>query len=197
MRMQGSTVPAAVRRAVRLTARVRNHPELGPRIPAVVARGVFLLVCAGLAVAVLPQGFWFVVALLLAALGAAMPRTLAAWFFIALLGVNQAVHDPAILDWRFFVLLAGLHLVHVLAAQVLPLPIGAWVQVRVYARPLIRFAVIQLPAQLFALLMIEVFPRGGAPHLGVPLFAVIGGAALVALALVLIIPLLRERTNYR
>jgi hypothetical protein len=176
--------------------RLVRVPELGMRVPAVTPRAVFALVCVALCVIELRFGFVFVIALLLAAVTVVLPRLLTAWAFLLLLAGNQAIQDPSAHDWKFFVLLAGLHLVHVLASQLLVLPARGWIQLRVFAKPLRRFLIIQIAAQFTAaLVLLLLLPRTASLHLSVPVLGIVGAGALVALAIVLIAPLVREKSR--
>jgi hypothetical protein len=176
--------------------RLGRVPDLGLRVPAFTPRAVFALLSVALCVIELRFGFVFVVALLLAAVAVVLPRFLTAWAFLLLLAGNQAVQDPSTHEWKFFVLLAGLHLVHVLASQLLVLPARGWIQLRVFAKPLRRFLIIQIAAQLTAVLvLVALLPRTASLHLSLPALGIVGAGALVALAIVLIAPLVREKSR--
>ena len=176
--------------------RLGRVPELGLRVPGFTPRAVFALLSIALCVIELRVGFVFVVALVLAAVTMVLPRLLTAWAFLLLLAGNQAVQDPSTHEWKLFVLLAGLHLVHVIASQLLVLPARGWIQLRVFGKPLKRFLVIQVAAQLTAaLVLLVLLPRTASLHLSLPALGIVGAGALVVLAIVLIAPLVREKSR--
>jgi hypothetical protein len=173
---------------------LRGVPDIGWRVPGLVVRAAVAIVAVLLCVLCYRSPFWLVVGLLLSGLAVVLPRLMAAWALMLFLAASLLPHDPT-LSLRFVALLAGLHLLHVLAAQTVQLPCRCWVQVRALARPLLRFAVIQLPVQGMAVTVLLLVPRSGAAHRALPAFGVIGAVALVILALLLAAPLLRERTR--
>jgi hypothetical protein len=177
--------------------RPRIVPELGARIPGYATRVAFVAVAAPLCFDRYPTGFWLVVGLALTAGAVAAPRHLYAWALLLLLGASQLSRDPSPYDWHFFVLLAGLHLLHVLAASTLAYPWRSWVQLAAIRPPLRRYLAIQVPVQLVALLTLSLLapsPDGGA-HVTVPAVGIVGAAALVLITLRLIVPMLRERAR--
>ncbi|MCU1477892.1 MAG: hypothetical protein JWQ64_2585 [Subtercola sp.] len=167
-------------------------PDIGFRMPGGVVRILLAAVGVGLCLIGIPLGFWFVVGLTLTALALAAPPLLGAWGLIVLLALATLTRPETAFDVRFFVLLAGIHLLHVLGAQTLVLPLRAWAQVAVLRAPLLRFVVVQVPVQILAFVVLLLAAPGG-PSATVPIAAVVGAMALGAVVLVLIVPLLRER----
>lgn len=179
--------------------RVRSVPRIGARVPGFVPRALIAVLGAVLCVVCQLSGFWLAVGLVLTGLAVVVPRRLAAWALLLFLGASRLPHDPSSLDWRFFVLLAGLHLLHVLAALTLETPSRSWVQLDVFRRPLLRFLAIQVPVQLVAVLVLVVLgpdPNGGR-DVTLPGVGVAGAAALLIVTLLLAVPLLRERARRR
>ncbi|TQM02867.1 hypothetical protein [Pseudonocardia kunmingensis] len=175
--------------------RVRPRPAMGPWIPAAAARVALGVVGVLLCLERLPPGFVLVAGLGLLGAAVAVPRWATAWVLLLLLAGTQLRELPSAQDGRFYLLLAGLHLVHVLAAQALALPWRGRVQLAVLRRPLLRFVAVQVPVQataFAALALLAPGPDGAAPFV-LPVAGVAGGAALVAVTVVLIVPLLRER----
>jgi hypothetical protein len=174
--------------------RVRPVPEMGFRVPAAVARAMLGVVGVLLCLERLPSGFWFAVGIALTGAAVAVPRLLTAWPLLLLLGGTQLFQQPSPQDGHYFLLLAGLHLLHVLAAQTLALPWRGWMQPGVLGRPLLRFAAVQVPVQAVALAVLTLLaPRpDGTAQVLLPAVGIVGGAALVVLTLLLIVPLLRE-----
>jgi hypothetical protein len=167
-------------------------PDIGLRMPGGAVRILLAAVGVGLCLIGIPLGFWFVVGLALTALALAAPPLLGAWGLIVLLALATLTRPETAFDVRFFVLLAGMHLLHVLGAQTLVLPLRAWAQVAVLRAPLLRFVVVQVPVQILAFVVLLLAAPGG-PSEAVPLAAVVGAVALGTVVLVLIVPLLRER----
>jgi hypothetical protein len=168
-------------------ARPADLPAADAWIPAPAVRVVLVLVGALLSLAVYGAGGWLAFGIVLALLAAWQPDYLLTWPLIVFLAIGQLDHRPT-LSWRVLVLLAGLHLLQLLASLALMLPWRAWVQPAVFKRPLLRFAAIQIPVQLLAvvaLLLLAPNARGQRP-LTAPEFTVIGAAALAALALLLL-----------
>lgn len=181
------------------SVRVRRLPEIGARVPGVVTRVAVGVVGALLCLDRFPPGFFLVIGLVLTAIAVVRPRTLAAWALLLVLAASQLLRDPSPLDVRFFVLLAGMHLLHLLAAQTLALPWRGWVQVAAFRRPLLRFLVIQIPVQVvafLALLLLAPRPDGSAAVV-VPVAGIVGAAALVVLTLLLVVPLLSDVVHTR
>jgi hypothetical protein len=173
----------------------RPVPEIGGWIPGSVLRAALGVVGVLLCLDRFPQGFWFVVGLVLTGAAVAVPQWLTAWALLLLLGASQVLAQPSPHDGRFFLLLAGLHLLHVIAAQTLALPWRGRVQLAVLRRPLLRFVAIQAPVQavaVAALTLLAPRPDGGA-SIVLPAVGVAGAGALVVITVLLIVPLLRER----
>jgi hypothetical protein len=175
------------------SVRLKSLPELGARLPGWVPRAAFglvaLLVCADR----FGFGFWFFAGAVLTVVAVALPRFLAAWGLVLLLGASQAFRAPGAWDWHFFALLAALHLLHVIAAQTLVLPVRGWIQLAVFRRPLLRWVLIQLPVQLVALVAFLLLAPDRISAL--PAIGIAGAAALVVAAALLVVPLLRERAR--
>jgi hypothetical protein len=167
-------------------------PEIGVRVPLVALRATIAVLGAALSLVEL-QGFWLVVGFILSAGAALAPRFLSAWLLILVLGVSIFWQTPSPENWRFYIVLAGIHLVHVLAAQALSVPVTAWLQLRVLVRPLRRYVVIQVISQALAVLVLVV--TAGAHNISLPVLGILGAVALIAIALVLVIPLLREKAR--
>ena len=85
-------------------------------------------------------------------------------------------------------LLAGVHLLHVLAALTLGLPWRSWIQPSVFTRPLLRFVAIQIPVQLLAVVTLLLLAPNAHGHrpLTVAEFTIIGAVALAGLTVMLL-----------
>lgn len=170
-------------------SRVRAQPvvAMGPWIPAGVFRAALGAVGILLCLQRLPWGFWTAVGFALTAAAVAVPRVPTAWCLLLLLAATQLFEQPAPQDGRFFLLLAGLHLLHVLAAQALALPWRGRVQLAVLRRPLLRFVAVQVPVQVaaFGALALLAPGAGGAAATVLPAVGIAGAAALVLLTVVL------------
>jgi hypothetical protein len=127
-----------------------------------------------------------------------VPYRLGPWGAILVVGVGQFTRDAS-LNWQCFVLLAGLHLLHVVGAMTAGIPWRSWVQLAVFRLPLLRFIAIQIPTQLVAWLALEVLAPNSHGHRPVSWagFGLIGAIALAGLALLLVVPLLADRSPRR
>jgi hypothetical protein len=164
-------------------------PGAGTLVPALALRAVFVIV--GLLLSVVDYGFtgWLAVGIVICIAAAWSPRNLLAWVLILYLAAGRLAQHAS-LSWRFLVILAGVHLLHVLGAFALELPRRSWVQPRVFAGPLRRFLVIQIPTQLLAILALALLapkPDGHRP-LTIAEFGVVGALALAGLAILLVGP---------
>jgi hypothetical protein len=179
---------------VRVRARVRA--AMGPWLPAVVVRVALGVVGALLCLERLPPGFWLVAGLGLLAAAVAVPRWATAWVLLLLLAGTQLLEPPSAEDGRFFLLLAGLHLLHVLAAQALALPWRARLQAAILRPPLLRFAAVQIPVQAVAFAALALLAPGpDGVRAALPALGIAGGAALVVVTVLLASPLLGERSG--
>ncbi len=162
-------------------------PVRDARIPGVSIRIALVAVAVVLLWVVFSTDGWFVVGALLALLAAWAPYYLLGWLLILMLALGELGRQPT-LSWRILVLLAGVQLLHVLSALALELPWRGWLQPAVFAHPLLRFAAIQIPVQLLAVVALLLLAPNAHGHrpLTVTAFAVIGAVALAILALLLL-----------
>jgi hypothetical protein len=166
-----------------------DMPAVGARIPGVAVRAAFAITGAVLALVDYGPNGWLAFGIVLSVAAAVAPETLIGWLVILFLMAGQLARH-ADLTWRFLVLLAGLHLLHVLASLALGLPWRSWIQPTVFVAPLRRFLLIQIPTQLFAVVALLLLAPSHDGHrpLTVAASAVVGGAALAGLAVLLIRP---------
>ena len=152
---------------------------LAPRIAIVVvgATGSLLLI---------PAPFSFI-AVVFALLGAVLPTSLGTWIAAALIGFAQLARTPDASDWRPYAALAGVHLLHVIGSLTLVVDPFGRMQLRVFARPLRRWILIQLPAQA-ALAIVLLIEASHGIHPGVlsGLFAIVAAVALGVIAVLII-----------
>jgi hypothetical protein len=175
---------------------LRVFPSVGPRAPGVVARLMPAVVGAPLCVVAYQQPALLGVALALLVLMVVRQHPPALWVFIVLLAGSRLQHHHASLEWRFFVLLFGLHLVDVLKRVAMAVPLRGWLQLAVLRRPLLRFMVIQLAVQpVSAVALWLLAPDAHGRPLTFAFFGVLGAVALVVVTLVLVTPLVRERST--
>lgn len=151
-------------------------------VPALVLRAVLVGV-VGVAAAVLlgSTPLWAGIAVLLALVFAAVPRSLAAWPAAGLLalGVVLSSPDPS----RTAMAVFAVHLVHVLAGVLLVAPAFSWIRLDALLPALRRFAVVQVVAQICAL-AIALLPVTGpsVPGTGLGGLAPLGGVLVLAAA---------------
>jgi len=173
-------MPAATpTRAEHATSRVHGS------VPAATPRIVLAVVAAVLCATQLTFGLWFVVAVILAVLSLIVPRLLTAWAFVLVVGLSMLFREPSVTDWRPYLLLAGVHLVHLYAAQCVVTPVRGRVQLRVLLRPLRAFLIVQVPSQFVLALVLWLHRPDAVGWSGnaVPLLAAVGALALVVLTL--------------
>lgn len=169
-------------------------PRIGVSVPGWIVRAAFATVGIGLTVVCYQPPLW-IVGTGLTGWGVVAPRRLVAWLLLPFLAASQLTRHPAVFNWRFMMLLAGLHLLHVLAAQLRQLPWRITVQLAALARPLLRFVAIQVPVQLVAIAILALLaPESqGSQRLLVTGLGIAGSGALLVTALLLVVPLMRDR----
>ena len=177
-----------------VSARNLGMPRIGVSMPGWIVRTVFAVVGCGLTVVCYQPPLWIVGAGL-TGWAVVAPRRLVAWLLLPFLAASQLTRHPAPLNWRFMMLLAGLHLLHVLAAQIRQLPWRITVQLAAFTQPLVRFVAIQVPVQLVAIAVLALLaPEStSSRRLLVTGFGIAGSGALLVTALLLVVPLMRDR----
>jgi hypothetical protein len=174
--------------------RVRQAPRLGARVPGWVLRGVLAMVGIVLCLSQLSlgtAGFWAWVGIGITGVAVVFPATPAAWLLMLMLGISVLPRVPSPADPRIYLLIAGIHLLHLIASYARVVPARGWIQLRVFAAPLRRYLLVQLPVQGAALVALAVFaPRIGEHPTAIPALGIVAGIALIGLALVLIVPLI-------
>lgn len=160
-------------------------------IPASVVHVAVAAVSVTLAISLVPVTFWAIVAIALGITAAAAPRLYTAWAFNGLLALMQLTRDVSAADWQPYVLLAGLHLMHVLASLALVVPLRGMIDARAFTRVLRRFVIVQLPCQAL-LAGVLVVTASEAFTIAIPALAPIGAVALIVLAAVFVVPLVRR-----
>jgi hypothetical protein len=167
----------------------RELPAGSAWIPAITVRIAGFVLGVLLSVVEHGLGGWMVVGVLFSFIAAWEPRTMIGWLLILFFAVGQISHHDT-LDWQLLVMLAGLHLLHVLSSLELELPWRSWVSPAVLLTPLLRFVLIQIPCQLLAVAAMLLLEPGSGGHrpLDTTVVAVIGVAALLGLAMLLLAP---------
>lgn len=178
--------------------RVRPAPHIGVRVPGWALRAVIAVVGIGLCFGQLPDGFaggfWFWFGIVLAVTATVFPTTPAAWALMVLLGASVLVRVPSPVDPRLYLLIAGIHLLQLLAAYARVVPAAGRVQLQAFSAPIRRYIIVQLPTQLVAAIVLFAFaPAANRQWPTIPVLGVVAGAALVALTLVFIVPLIRSQ----
>lgn len=175
---------------------LRGLPQLGPRMPAVALPAIIGVLSLGLSVVSYGAAAGIPIGILLAVASPWAPYRLGPWGAILVIGLGQFTREPS-LHWQSFVLLAGLHLLHVLGSLTAGIPWRSWVQLTVLRLPLLRFVAIQIPTQLLAGLTLAVLAPNSHGHRPVSWagFGLIGAVALAGLALLLVTPLIAERSR--
>jgi hypothetical protein len=171
-------------------------PGARATVPGVAVRIGFVVAAALLLGLDFGFGGWLVIGILLAIAAAVAPQTMLGWAVILMLAIGRLQHSAS-LSWQLLVLMAGLHLLHVLAALMLELPWRSWVQPAVFRAPLLRFAALELPTQGVAVVVLLLLAPGHAGHRPVTAggFALVGALALAVLAVALLVPRAGEQSG--
>jgi hypothetical protein len=174
------------------TATPRFRPRVRFAVPASVIRLVIAGVCVGLSFAIIGWQPIIAVALFLTLATLVFPKTPAAWalgVFLALFSLGAFGAAPS---WKFFVVLAGAHLLHIIGMTLAWLPIGGPVQLRVIGRLLRPFLIIQVPAQLVSLVVLNILSgKTMVAALISPAFGIVAAVGFVLLVLFVVLPMLR------
>jgi hypothetical protein len=169
------------------------RPAVGPTISVGAIRLAMAIIMAGLCVAVIGFSLLLALGLFLAAAALAFPKIPSVWALALLLAVVGLGPIGQMPEWRFFVVLAGVHALHQFGMTLAWLPITGRVQLRVVARAVRSYLIIQVPAQLVSYVVLVVLT--GAPivsRLSSPLFGLVAAVALLALAAMILVPVLRR-----
>lgn len=159
-------------------------PPVGAWVPGWAPRAAAVVLAAALGATVTTHPLWLTAVVALAVVAAVLPRTSLGWALILLLAASELVGPSG--DWTFHALLAGLHALHLLGAQALVWPVTGRVQLAVLAGPLRRFALVQIPAQALAVALRALLGPDGSAGPGLPLAGILGAAALVLVALLVV-----------
>ena len=167
-----------------------SFPDIGPTVPALALSALTFVAGAGAGFLVLGVSGWLVVALLLALGAAAVPRGPFAAILIVLLAValvagGRPGYAPPLIG-----LLAAGHLLVAVGSLSAWLPRRASVQLAVLRRPLLRYLVVQVAAQVVAFAVLALIRPAGA-EAGSVWLGLVGAIAALALAAVVAPLLLR------
>lgn len=163
--------------------------RLGFALPGWSIRAVFAAIALGVCAMQGVPGFWLAVVLLLTGAAVVVPRWLTAWPLIAVLSFTVLL-VPGAARLRDLLLVAALHLLHLCASWMLVVPPTASVQPSALLGSARRFVLIQVPVQLLGVVVLWL--SGAMERFPAPVLAVLAGAAVVGLVLVLAGPLLRR-----
>lgn len=186
---EGTVAPVASVEGGSPTDRSPVRIELGAWMPLPLLRVAFVAVaCLAFAVAPLPYAL---AAVVLAIVGAALPAGLLGWGAAVVIAMAQLLNPGALTDPRPYLALLAVHLLHVLAGLILVLPARGRLQLRALAAPARRFVLIEVVAQ--PLLALALWARAADVPLGVGGDAVAIGAAVCAVAIVVLLWVLARR----
>ncbi|MEN0085944.1 MAG: hypothetical protein AAGC66_14365 [Leifsonia sp.] len=160
---------------------------LGVRtLPGWAVRVLFAAVALSLLLVGVPEGPWTAIGALLVGVSVWRPRWMTAWVLAGVLLLSSLV-EPGTLTLRVLALVAGVHALHVLGSWMLAVPSAARLQPAVLLPSLRRYLLVQVPVQVATVALLVAGQRAS-----VPLLAAVTGVALVALAAMLLPPLLRR-----
>jgi hypothetical protein len=131
-----------------------------------------------------------VIAVALAVIGAFVPGSLGTWGCALMIGLAHLSHSADVGDWRPYATLAVVHLLHVVGGLAMVVPWRARIQARALRRPLVRWAVIQVPAQLVLVGVLLASTSLRREHLfdapTAAVFAVVAAVCLAVIAVLLV-----------
>jgi hypothetical protein len=163
--------------------RVRADFRLGPAVP-----GLVLPLAVGLlglaASLIVLQDLLLVIGAGLSVVAAVRVRTAVPWLLIAVLAVGQLVRDPGGLDVELPALVLVLHLLVVLVLQARTVPVRARVQLAALWPSVRAFALVQVPVQALAAVLL--ITQDGLE--AVPVASTVGALLLVLVAGLLVVP---------
>lgn len=155
-------------------------------VPAMAPRVLSLVIGGTAAVLLVPEPF-AVIGVALAVLGAVIPASLGVWGTAAVIALAQLAHAPDAADWHPYAALACVHLLHVVGAIAFVVEPTGTMQVRVFARPLLRWVTIQVPAQVVLAAALALSSSGMARSSWLPgVFALVAAAAVAVFVVVLL-----------
>ena len=131
-------------------AAIRPRPRIGPHVRGWSFRLATAAVGGSLAVALL-SGPLLWLALVLLAIGCAVPRIPTVWAASFVLSTALLAGPADALDWRRPAVVAGVHLLHLAASFSMVVPLADRVALAALATTLRRFVLLQIPVQLAAL----------------------------------------------
>ena len=172
-----------------MSALARTPVAAGPTVPLAALRvALVAAACVGFAVAPPPYA---VAAVAIAIVAALLPAGLLAWVAAGIIALALLAHPASVADPRPYLAVAAVHLLQVLGALTVALPVRGRLQVRALARPARRFLILESAAQSLLALVLWVRPGvGGSVAAGAVAIAV---AACVVSAVLLVRALARRR----
>lgn len=155
-------------------------------LPGWSVRVLFAAVALVLLLAGVPEGPWTAIGALLVGISVWRPRWMTAWVLAGVLVLSSLV-EPGVLTVRILALVAGVHALHILGSWMLAVPAAARLQPAVLLPSVRRFVLIQLPVQAATAALL--FAGHG---VSLPVLATVTGVAAIALAAMMLPPLLRR-----
>jgi hypothetical protein len=129
-----------------MSERLHARISAGAVVPGFVPRLVVALLGTAAAVVLVPAPFGYLPAAL-AVVGALFPATLGAWGCALVVALAQLARAPDAADWHPYAVLTIVHLLIVFGALSIVVEPGGVMQLRVLARPMVRWLLVQVPAQ--------------------------------------------------
>ncbi|KQO64875.1 hypothetical protein [Curtobacterium sp. Leaf261] len=178
----------------------RGAPMVGRTVPGWSVTALGVVAGAGGAFVAVGSGGWLALAFALVVAGAVFPRGPFAALVVVQIAV-AAVNDSAPGPWQVAVVIGTTHLVLAVSFLAAWIPRGARVQLRALRRPALRFAAVDAFAQVVAVLVTVL---SGGPVVGAPgsgsaavWIGIVGGIALLGLAVSLLVPVFRPSSTDR
>jgi hypothetical protein len=174
----------------------RFHPEIGRRVSVWLVRAGIAVLLVALCVSAIGETPYLIVALLLVGVALAFPRTPAAWVLAILLAVLTLGPVDAGPSWRSFVVLAGAHALHQFGMLLAWLPVRGHIQLRILGRMLRSYLLIQIPAQLISVVVLNLL-SGTSATFRSPVFGIVASLGLLLLVTLVLVPMRFPRRTHQ
>lgn len=169
-------------------AAVRAAFRIGPWVPGFLLPAAVGLIGVAATFLVLQEGL-IAVGVVLAIVSALRVRSPAPWLLVALLALGQLLRDPAQLDAELPALVLAVHLLVVLTMGARVVPVRSRVQLAALGPAARATGLVQVPTQVLAAVLLASTGRLQV----LPVASTVGGALLVLVAGLLVVPRRAER----
>lgn len=167
-----------------MSERLHARISAGSVVPGFAPRLAVALLGTTASIVLVPAPFGYLGAGL-AIVGALFPATLGAWGCALVVALAQLARHTDAADWHPYAVLGIVHLLLVLAALSIVVEPAGVLQVRALARPMVRWVLVQVPAQCVLIVTLMLGPAR--PVLPLPGAFAAAGAICAVVIVVLVI----------